>query len=140
MNDETDQQPREQITTKIWREEPEPDNPFAASACYCAGYDVFGDLLGKISLIEYIWLIFKLDPPTSEQARLFESLAVAHCGWCGVGKPRPPGPQRPRSHECRRRWFNPRFSANGSYCGWCGQPGWQQGSLHRTTVLAAMRY
>ncbi|HCO60914.1 MAG TPA: citryl-CoA lyase, partial [Porticoccaceae bacterium] len=77
MNDETDQQPREQITTKIWREEPEPDNPFAASACYCAGYDVFGDLLGKISLIEYIWLIFKLDPPTSEQARLFESLAVA---------------------------------------------------------------
>lgn len=77
MNDETDQPPLEQITTKIWREEAEPDNPFAASACYCAGYDVFGDLLGKISLIEYIWLIFKLDPPTSEQARLFESLAVA---------------------------------------------------------------
>lgn len=77
MNDETDQPPREQITTRIWREEPEPDNPFAASACYCAGYDVYGDLLGKISLIEYFWLLFKLDPPTSEQARLFESLAVA---------------------------------------------------------------
>ena len=77
MNDETATPPPEQITTKIWREEPEPDNPFAASACYCAGFDVYGDLLGKISLIEYIWLIFKLDPPSADQARLFESLAVA---------------------------------------------------------------
>jgi citrate synthase len=68
---------REQITTKIWREEAEPDNPFAASACYCSGYDIYGDLLGNISLIEYIWLLFKLEPPSESQAKLFESLAVA---------------------------------------------------------------
>ena len=69
--------PLEQITTKIWREEAEPDNPFAASASYCAGYDVYGDLLGKISFIEYLWLLFKLDPPRKEQAHMLESLAVA---------------------------------------------------------------
>ncbi len=68
---------REKIQTQIWREEPEPDNPFAASACYCSGFDVFGDLLGKISLIEYIWLLFKLDPPTKAQAKVFETLAIA---------------------------------------------------------------
>ena len=75
MND--NDKPLEQITTKIWREEAEPDNPFAASASYCAGYDVYGDLLGKISFIEYLWLLFKLDPPRKEQARMLESLAVA---------------------------------------------------------------
>ena len=77
MNDSVDKPQREQITTKIWREETEPDNPFAASACYCSGYDVYGDLLGKIGLIEYIWLLFKLEPPTKAQAKIFESLAVA---------------------------------------------------------------
>lgn len=68
---------KEQITTKIWREEAEPDNPFAAAASYCAGYNVYGDLLGKIGLIEYLWLLFKLDPPSKEQARMLEGLAVA---------------------------------------------------------------
>ena len=67
----------EQITTKIWREEAEADNPFAASACYCAGYDVYGDLLGKVSLIEYLWLLFRLNPPSTAQKQLLESLAVA---------------------------------------------------------------
>ncbi|MBL4708400.1 MAG: hypothetical protein JKY48_08195, partial [Flavobacteriales bacterium] len=42
-----------------------------------SGYDVYGDLLGKISLVEYIWLLFKLEPPTKTQATIFESLAVA---------------------------------------------------------------
>ncbi|PCJ84640.1 MAG: citryl-CoA lyase, partial [Thiotrichaceae bacterium] len=68
---------REQITTNIWREEAEPDNPFAAAKSYCAGFDVYGDLLGKISLIEYLWLLFKLEPPSKEQARMLEGLAVA---------------------------------------------------------------
>ena len=77
MSETQDKAPQEQITTKIWREEAEPDNPFAAKACYCSGYDVYGDLLGKISLIEYIWLLFKLEPPTESQAKIFESLAVA---------------------------------------------------------------
>ncbi len=67
----------ETITTKIWRETPEDDNPFAASACYCAGYDVYGDLLGKITLVEYLWLLFKLEPPTKTETLLLEGLAVA---------------------------------------------------------------
>jgi len=67
---------KETICTKIWQEESEDDNPFIAKVCYCSGFDIFGDLLGKISLIEYLFLLFRLDPPTPEQARLFESVAV----------------------------------------------------------------
>lgn len=67
----------ETITTKIWNETPEPDNPFTAAACYCSGYDVYGDLLGKASYIEYLYLLFKLEKPTEIQAKLLEGLAVA---------------------------------------------------------------
>jgi citrate synthase len=68
---------KEVIHTKIWREEPEPDNPFAAQKCFCAGYDVYGDLLGKASWVEYLYLLFKLEKPTKEQAKLLETIAVA---------------------------------------------------------------
>jgi citrate synthase len=68
---------KETITTKIWNEVPEEDNPFAAKACYCSGFDVYGDLLGKASYIEYLYLLFKLEPPSQNQARLLEGLAVA---------------------------------------------------------------
>ncbi len=68
---------KEVIHSKIWQEIPEPDNPFAAATCYCSGFDVYGDLLGKISWIEYLYLLFKLEPPTESQARLLEGLAVA---------------------------------------------------------------
>lgn len=67
----------EVIHTQIWEEVAEPDNPFAAAACYCAGYNVYGDLLGKIGWIEYLFLLFKQEPPTSQQTRLLEGLAVA---------------------------------------------------------------
>ena len=75
MTAEKDKQ--EVIHTKIWNEEPEPDNPFAAKKCYCAGYDVYGDLLGKASWVEYLFLLFKLEKPTDEQAKLLETIAVA---------------------------------------------------------------
>lgn len=65
------------IHTKIWKETPEKDNPFAAAVCECSGFDVYGDLLGKISWIEYLYLLFKLEPPTHEQARLLEGVAIA---------------------------------------------------------------
>jgi citrate synthase len=65
------------IHTRIWEETPEADNPFAAAACYCAGFDVFGDLLGKVSWIEYLYLLFRQEPPTAPQAALLEGLAVA---------------------------------------------------------------
>lgn len=69
--------PKESIRTRIWREDPETDNPFAAAASFCHGYDVYGDLLGKASWIEYLYLLFKGERPTREQASLLEDLAVA---------------------------------------------------------------
>jgi citrate synthase len=68
---------QETITTKIWNEIPEDDNPFAAKACYCSGFDVYGDLLGKASYIEYLYLLFKLEPPSQSKAKLLEGLAMA---------------------------------------------------------------
>tara|TARA_R110002074_G_scaffold228259_2_gene399893 strand:+ start:87045 stop:87878 length:834 start_codon:yes stop_codon:yes gene_type:complete len=68
---------KEKITTKIWYEEPEADNPFAAKVSYCSGYDVYGELLGKISWPEYIYLLFKLEKPQAWQAELIEAVAVA---------------------------------------------------------------
>lgn len=80
---------KENIVTKIWREEPEPDNPFAARACYCSGFDVYGDLLGKIGWVEYLWLLIRLEPPQPAQARMLETLAV------GLANP---GPREPSVH------------------------------------------
>ncbi|MBQ0723803.1 MAG: citryl-CoA lyase [Cycloclasticus sp.] len=68
---------RECITTNIWHEEAEADNPFAAKAAYCSGYDVYGELLGKVSWSEYIYLLFKLEKPQPWQSSLLESVAVA---------------------------------------------------------------
>ncbi len=65
------------IHSRIWEEVPETDNPFAASACFCSGFDVYGDLLGKASWVEYLYLLFKQEPPSAEQAVLLEGLAVA---------------------------------------------------------------
>jgi len=67
---------KEVIHTHIWHEESEDDNPFAAKRCYCSGYDVYGDLLGKISWFEYIFLLYTLEPPTPEQSRLLEGIAI----------------------------------------------------------------
>lgn len=80
---------KETIRTSIWREEEEPDNPFAAAACYCHGYDVFGDVVGKASWIEYLYLLFKGERPARAQGRLLEDLAVALAN---------PGPRDPSVH------------------------------------------
>ena len=71
----TDQQ--ETIKSAIWLEEAEPDNPYAAAACYCSGYDVYGELLGQVSWVQYLYLLFRLELPEPRQARLLETLAVA---------------------------------------------------------------
>ena len=68
---------KELIHTKIWKETSEPDNPFATKISLCAGYDVYGDLLGNASWVEYLYLLFKLEKPTKDQAELFESIAVS---------------------------------------------------------------
>ncbi|MBI5436622.1 MAG: citryl-CoA lyase [Nitrosomonadales bacterium] len=84
----------ESIHTRIWQEEPEPDNAFAAASCHCHGYDVYGDLLGHASWIEYLFLLFRGEAPSAQQARLLEGLAMAlanpgprdaavHAAMCG---------------------------------------------------------
>lgn len=68
---------REVVHTRIWSETSEPDNPFAAAACHCRGYDVYGELLNKAGFVEYLYLLFAGERPTPSQARLLERLAIA---------------------------------------------------------------
>jgi citrate synthase len=82
------------IHTRIWREEPEPDNPFATRVAYCRGYDVYGEMLGQARWVEMLFMLFQKDAPTVAQADLLEALAVAlanpgprdasvHAAMCG---------------------------------------------------------
>jgi len=84
----------ESIRTRIWQEEAEPDNAFAAASCHCHGYDVYGELMIRASWIEYLFLLFRGEAPTAQQARLLEGLAIAlanpgprdaavHAAMCG---------------------------------------------------------
>ncbi len=67
----------ENIRSKIWQELAENDNPFSAKHCYCAGYDVYGEMLGKASWIEYLYLLIKGERPTESKTKLLEGLAIA---------------------------------------------------------------
>lgn len=66
----------EVIHTKIWQEVA-GENPFRAETCYCAGFDVFGELIEQISPIEYLYVLFQLEPPNEQQRRMLNKLAVA---------------------------------------------------------------
>jgi citrate synthase len=72
-----DDKAAEVIHTRIWREEAEPDNPFAAAVCRCHGYDVYGDLLGKADFVDYLYLLFRGEAPAPAARRLLGDLAVA---------------------------------------------------------------
>ncbi|MDX1755073.1 MAG: citryl-CoA lyase [Marinobacter sp.] len=63
--------------SNFWLEEPEPDNPFAAKACYCHGYDVYGQVLPQGSWFEYLLLMFLGERPTPAQTALMEKLAMS---------------------------------------------------------------
>lgn len=84
----------ELIHTRIWQEEAEPDNAFAAASAHCYGYDVYGELLGQASWIEYLFLLFRGEAPTDTQTKLLQGLAIAlanpgprdaavHAAMCG---------------------------------------------------------
>jgi citrate synthase len=84
----------EVIRTRIWQEEAETDNPFAARAAYCHGYDVYGDMLGRARWSEMLYLLFRGEAPSAAAADLLETLAVAlanpgprdasvHAAMCG---------------------------------------------------------
>ncbi|MEH6462017.1 hypothetical protein [Chitinimonas sp. JJ19] len=80
---------KEVVHTRIWQEEAEPDNPFATRVARCHGYDVYGDMLGKASWIEMVYLLFRGERPSAQQAALLETLAVALAN---------PGPRDPMVH------------------------------------------
>jgi len=69
--------PPQTITTGIWLEEPEADNAFATRAAFCRGYDVYGEMLGRSRWVEMLWLLFRAEAPSAEQAALLETLAIA---------------------------------------------------------------
>lgn len=85
----SDIDPAQVIHTRIWQEEPEPDNPFATRKAYCRGYDVFGEMVGNARWVEMLCLLFRddlLDPPALDA---LEALAVALAN---------PGPRDPSVH------------------------------------------
>lgn len=69
-------QTKEKIHSRLWQEEAEPDNPFAAKHCYCSGYDVYGELLGAIGWIDYLFLLYTGEAPSRQQRQLLEGIAV----------------------------------------------------------------
>jgi len=79
----------ESIHTRIWREEPEADNPFATKAAYCHGYDVYGEMLGQARWVDMLYLLLRGETPTPVQADLLETLAIALAN---------PGPREPSVH------------------------------------------
>lgn len=81
--------PANVIHTKIWREEAEPDNPFAAKAAYCHGYDVFGEMLGAARWADMLYLLLRGEAPSAQQVAVLEMLAVALAN---------PGPRDPSIH------------------------------------------
>lgn len=85
----SDEKKIETIHTRIWLEEPEPDNSFATRAAYCYGYDVYGEMLGRTRWVEMLFLLFRGEAPESAQAELLDALAVALAN---------PGPRDPAVH------------------------------------------
>ena len=49
---------REKINSHIWFEIAEPDNPYVSAQSFCHGYDVYGDVLTKASLVDFLYLLF----------------------------------------------------------------------------------
>ncbi|MEJ2442992.1 MAG: citrate/2-methylcitrate synthase [Exilibacterium sp.] len=68
---------REYIYSTFWDEQGEASDPFSAAHCYCCGYDVYGELITKVSWIEYLYLLFLKQKPHPHQTRLLERLAIA---------------------------------------------------------------
>jgi len=62
--------------SNFWLEEPEESNPFAAKACYCHGYDVYGQVITKATWFEYLLLMLKGDRPQPGEAALLEKIAL----------------------------------------------------------------
>lgn len=65
------------IKTRLWSEIPAVEDEFVAQKCLASGYDVYGDVLGQASWIEYLYLLFLHKAPTPPHVKLLNDLAVA---------------------------------------------------------------
>jgi citrate synthase len=85
---------KNEIMSRIWQEEAEPDNPFAARTARCHGFDVYGDMLGKARWVEMLYLLFRGEVPSPAEASLLDALALVlanpgprdasvHAAMCG---------------------------------------------------------
>jgi citrate synthase len=71
--------------TRIWQERPSPDNPYVADGARCHGYDLF-ELIDKARFCEVLFLLFRGELPTADQADLLEKWLLASIN---------PGPRHP---------------------------------------------
>lgn len=67
----------DKISSSFWDEMPEPDNPFMAQSCHCHGYDVYGDLLGKVGWLNYFYLLLTGERLSEKKQMILETAAVA---------------------------------------------------------------
>ncbi|PKO33223.1 MAG: citryl-CoA lyase [Betaproteobacteria bacterium HGW-Betaproteobacteria-7] len=77
------------IHSRLWEEEAADADPFTADACYCSGYDVYGEVLEHATYPEYLYLLFRGERPSAQTARALEILAIAIAN---------PGPRDPSVH------------------------------------------
>jgi citrate synthase len=77
------------MESRIWLEEPEPNNAFACRAAYCHGYDVYGEMVGNAGWADILYLLLKGEAPSRSRAFALDVLAVALAN---------PGPRDPSVH------------------------------------------
>jgi len=80
-----DEQFAEKISTKIWLETPSEENPYLTEESYCHGYSLM-ELMKKRSFVDVLYLLFRGELPTPDEAELLEHLMIALIS---------PGPRHP---------------------------------------------
>jgi len=80
-----DEQYAKKISTKIWHEKPSEQNPYIAEQSRCHGYDLL-ELVSKRSYVDVLFLLFRSELPTKEEAAIFEQLLISFIS---------PGPRHP---------------------------------------------
>ncbi|MEC5396565.1 hypothetical protein [Uliginosibacterium sp. H1] len=78
-----------QLSTRIWQETASADSAYQAEVARCHGYDVYGELLGRITWPQMLLLMLTGELPTATQAALASDLMVALAN---------PGPRHPAVH------------------------------------------
>ncbi|HHJ17411.1 MAG TPA: citrate synthase [Gammaproteobacteria bacterium] len=75
----------ERTMTRIWEEQPADHNPYVATSCRCHGYDLL-DLMAERSYVDVLYLLFRGELPTEDQAALLKALMIGMIN---------PGPRHP---------------------------------------------